>query len=92
MTSYRAPRRVAWVAEEAEDGHVTLYLMPLPAGEPVILRDLAAVIWDVAATEGDQVAARVRDLMSRPDAELNMIQDFLAELVEAGLLEVANDG
>lgn len=87
--SFRRPRRVAW----AEDGEVTgprVFLMPLPAGEPLILDGSAALIWTAAASGAADVSVLLaQSLEVVPDSLRPDVEAFLGRLVADGLLEEA---
>lgn len=91
MTGYVRPAHVGMVLEERgdEDG-VVVYLARLPAGPMQVLNGVGSLIWlEATATDstGDLVA-RVAALVDRPpDTIRTEVVSFLADLVEAGLLE-----
>jgi hypothetical protein len=91
VTAFRVPARVAHVV--TDDESVTpgaVYLMTLPDGPPVVLRDSAALIWMVAADGEDDVVTVVADLVELPPEEVSAdVERFLDELVDLGVLEVA---
>jgi len=74
------------VAVEARNG--TVYVARLPEGPIVVLRDVAALIWD-AAQDGDResIADRVALRVARPVAEIEPdVSSFVAGLIAGGLL------
>lgn len=84
---YRIPPRLAYVVhEDHPSGTVTLYLMPLPDGAPLQLRDSSGWIWLLAA-EGAEIAESLAEIVERPVEEIRPdIEEFLAQLVGRGLL------
>ena len=90
MTTYRIPRRLAHVVPgDQPDPADTVFLMKLPDGVPVILRDSAAWIWLLAADGEGDVAGAVKDLVGLDRDDIgDDVEDFLVDLVDRGLLEV----
>lgn len=85
--TYRIPPRLAHVVhEDHSSGTVTVYLMPLPDGAPLQLRDSSGWIW-LLAVEGVEVAESLAEMVERPVEEIRPdIEEFLAQLVSRGLL------
>ena len=94
MTTYRIPRRLAHVVPgDRADPADTVFLMKLPDGIPVILRDSAAWIWLVAADGEGDVAGTVKNLLGLDRDDIgDDVEDFLVDLVDRGLLEVEASG
>jgi hypothetical protein len=90
LTTYRIPRRLAHVVPDGEpDPADTVFLMPLPDGVPVVLRDTAAWIWLLAAHGEGDVAGAIEDLVGVDRGDIaDDVTDYLVELVETGLLDV----
>jgi hypothetical protein len=88
--TYRVPARLAYVVvDDAESDPVTVYLMDLPDGPPLALRDSAALIWLVAAEGSREVAELVAQGVGRPVEEIaGEVGKYLADLVSRGLLEL----
>jgi len=86
---YRIPHRLGWVVVPPKgEQPVAVYLMPLPDGDPHALFESAALIWTLAADGEADVAASLAELLSTPETELrDEVEDYLAHLVAAGLLE-----
>lgn len=87
--SYRIPKRLGWVVLPPSDTDpVAAYLMPLPDGDPHALRGTAALIWTLAAEGETDVAGSLAELLDEPRVDVQEhVEEFLAELVESGLLE-----
>ncbi|MDO5501321.1 MAG: hypothetical protein Q4F67_16755 [Propionibacteriaceae bacterium] len=86
--TYALPDDLAWVLlEPTAEEELRVYLMPLPAGEPVCLRGAAGLIW-VIAGEGDaDVAVSVADSLGVDPAGIRgEVDTFLTDLVVRGLL------
>lgn len=82
------PRRLAYVFPEPAGGPLVVYLMHVPDGTPVVLRDSAALIWGVAADGEPDVVDAVAQLVGRPADEIAPdTRNYLADLVARGLLE-----
>lgn len=88
--TYRVPPDLAWVLDETDDGAPpALYLMHVPDGVPLVLTGTAALIW-LFAVEGEDVAAALAEVVSDPPADLaQTTSDYLADLVDRGLLLVS---
>lgn len=86
--NYRIPPRLGWVISEGQpDAGLTVFLMFLPDGEPIVLRDVAALIW-IAATEEPDVVSTVAEATQQPRAAVQAtVLDYLDELVVQGLVE-----
>lgn len=86
--TYRVPERLAWVIPERRDDEpLVVYLMPLPDGPPLVLRESAGLIWALAADGEADVPAAVAELVGRTLAEVGPTTEaFLADLVARGLL------
>lgn len=87
--NYRIPSRLAHVVvDDTQSDPVTVFLMDLPDGPPLVLRDSAALIWIVAADGSTDVPGQVAEAVGRPVEELaEEVGDYLDELVGRGLLE-----
>lgn len=91
--TFRIPPRVAWyVPAEQAVGHLTLYLIQLPDGEPLVLTDVAAQIWIAAgvsdgAAEVPDVVQAVAEATGEDSCLIeDSVLDYLAYLVDRGLL------
>lgn len=86
--TFEAPEGLAWLHArdfvEWDDG---LYLMRLPDGDPVVLRDTAAQIWMAAAAGEDVVATMAEITGEDPEAIRDEVEAFVAALREFGLLK-----
>lgn len=86
--TYRIPRLLAWYIGEGDSG-LDVFLMPLPNGDPVVLRGIAALIWVAATEEPDPVATIAEATrQAREEIETHVLA-YLDELVLGGLLELA---
>ena len=82
---FSAPRRLAQVLTEPDDGDSTegpeLYLMPLPDGPAVRLGGTAALIWLVASEGSEDVISDVAEIAGRQredvESDVNGYLDFL---------------
>ncbi|MFC7488069.1 hypothetical protein ACOCJ7_18105 [Knoellia sp. CPCC 206453] len=91
MTAYAVPRRLAFVVPDEVDAP-TVFLMPLPDGPPVVLHDVSAVIWVLAADGEPDVGAAMRDVVGGDLTEMEeKVRTFLADLVDRGLLTHRGD-
>ena len=90
MTTYRIPPRLAHVVPDGQpDPADTVFLMKLPDGVPVILRDSAAWIWLLAADGENDVAGALKDLLGLHRGDVaDDVTNFLFDLVDGGLLDV----
>ena len=88
---YDVPTRLAFVIpDDAETPQV--FLMPLPDGPPVVLHDVSAVIWVLAADGEADVAGAVSHVVGRRRQEVNHdVTRHLEDLVSKGLLAVRSD-
>jgi hypothetical protein len=86
---YRVPRRLGHVVvDDIASAPATVFLMDLPDGPPLVLRDSAALIWLVAAEGDSDVARTVADVVGRSLTEIEPeVADYLDDLVARGLLE-----
>ena len=94
MIVYARPADVAMVVEDRDDEDgVVVYLAPLPDGPVQVLNGVGSLIW-LEATSTDtavDVVERVAALVDRPPDTIRAdVDSFLADLVEAGLLERLN--
>lgn len=87
--SWQVADEVAWVS--AEDGAV-VYAMRLPDGQPAILRDGLAVIWQLVVEGADPL--ELADEVAQPERAIaeRGIRQTLADLVELGLVEEQGSG
>lgn len=86
--TFEVPDGLAWLHArdfvEWDDG---LYLMKLPDGDPVVLRDTAAQIW-MAAAAGDDVVHTMAEITGEePDSIRHEVEAFVGALVQFGLLQ-----
>ena len=90
--TYRVPPDLAWVLDETDAKQPpspALHLMHVPDGVPLVLTGTAALIW-LFAVEGEDVAAALAEVVSDPPADLaQTTSDYLADLVDRGLLLVS---
>ena len=86
---YRVPLRLGHVVvDDIASDPATVFLMDLPDGPPLVLRDSAALIWLVAAEGDSDVARTVADVVGRPLGEIEPeVADYLGELVSRSLLQ-----
>jgi hypothetical protein len=86
---YRVPRRLGHVVvDDIASDPATVFLMDLPDGPPLVLRDSAALIWLVAAQGDSDVAGTVADVVGRPLREIEAeVADYLGELLNRSLLQ-----
>ena len=91
MSRFGVPRRVAFVVHEDSEAP-EVFLMRLPDGPPVVLRDISAVIWSLAADgEPDVVGAVSRAVgVARQEVEDHVV-GHLRHLAAQGLLECRSD-
>lgn len=84
---YCAPRGLAWVSHEAGEGAaISLYLMHLPDGIPLVLTGTAALIW-LLAIDGEDVPAALAEAVADPPPDLvETTNAYLEDLVVRGLL------
>lgn len=89
--TYGVPRRLAFVVpDDVETPQV--FLMPLPDGPPVVLNDVSAVIWVLAADGEDDVASGVSKVVDKSPEEVGPeVVRHLECLVSQGLLTVRSD-
>ncbi len=87
--TYHLPKRLGYVVvDDAQSDPVTVYLMDLPDGPPLVLRDSAALIWLVAAEGDSDVAGVLAEAVGRPVGEIvGEVDEYLADLVARGLLQ-----
>lgn len=87
---YAIPDRLGWVVLPPDgEEKVAAYVMPLPDGDPRALHGTAALIWVLAADGDADVAAELAALLEVDVAEVREhVEEYLAELVASGLLEV----
>ena len=90
MTRYGIPPRLAHVVvDDARSDPVTVFLMQLPDGPPLVLHDSAALIWLVAAEASSDVPGLVAEAVGLPAEDVSgEVDDYLRDLVDRGLLEV----
>jgi len=90
VTAYRIPARLAHVVPDGDrDLSSVVYLMRLPDGVPVVLRDSAAWIWQLAADGEQDVAGALASLLGLGrEAVDDDVVAYLDELVARGLLVV----
>lgn len=88
---YDVPTRLAFVVpDDVETPQV--FLMPLPDGPPVVLHDISAVIWVLAADGEADVAAAVGEVVGvSPDEVEGDVAQHLEELVAKRLLTPRSD-
>ena len=86
---YRIPSRLAYViVDGAQSDPPTVFLMELPDGPPLVVRESAAWIWVVAAEGDSDVANIVAEAVGRPVGEIvGEVDEYLEDLVARGLLE-----
>jgi hypothetical protein len=91
VTNYVRPADVAMVVEDLDDEDgVVVYLAPLPDGPVQVLNGVGSLIWMEATATGTpaDVVERVAGLVDWPPDTIRAdVDSFLANLVEAGLLE-----
>jgi len=87
--TYRVPPRLGYVVPDApEGGPLVAFVMPLPDGPAVVLRNSAALIWALAADGEADVPAAVAEMVGRSLEEVGpATRDYLVDLVAQGLLE-----
>ena len=86
---YRVPPGLAW--QVVEEDELTIYLMPLPDGDPVALRGVGALIW-VAAIEGEDAVATIVEATRQPREAIEAtVLDYLGQLVAAGHLALVRE-
>ncbi|MFC7489209.1 MULTISPECIES: hypothetical protein [unclassified Knoellia] len=91
MTTYHLPPRLAVVIPEDVDAQL-VYLMRAPDGPPVVLQDVSAVIWLLAADGEDDVAAAVGEVVGRDRGQVETeVEKLLDDLIVRGLLTIRND-
>jgi hypothetical protein len=88
---YGIPTRLAHVVvDDTQSDPVTVFLMQLPDGPPLVLHDSAALIWLLAAEGSSDVPAAVAVAVGRPSEEVSgEVDDYLQDLLDRGLLEVS---
>lgn len=92
MTAYRVPHDLAYdvIEAESQESAPTVYLMRLPDGQPLMLRDMGAWIWLLAADGVPNIAEEIADATSVDVQKIGPeVAGFLATLVNDGLLEGA---
>jgi hypothetical protein len=91
MSVFGLPRRVAFVVRDDSDAP-EVFLMQVPDGPPVVLRDTSALIWILAADgEDDVVGAVSRTVGVGRDRLEDHVVDHLQELVVRGFLDARSD-
>jgi hypothetical protein len=91
MSRFCVPRRLAFVVHDESEAPA-VFLMSLPDGPPVVLRDISAVIWCLAADgEPDVVGAVSRAVgVARQEVEDHVV-GHLRDLAAEGFLECRSD-
>lgn len=86
---YRIPPRLAHVIVDTKPSDPPdVFLMDLPDGPPLVLRESAAMIWILAAEGGSDVPGLVAQGVGRTVREIGgEVSEYLADLVARGLLE-----
>ena len=86
--THSVPARLGHVVLDTPSDSVTLFLMELPDGAPLVLRGSAALIWILAAEGSPDVPALVSEAVGRPVEEIgDEVRDYLADLVSRRLLQ-----
>lgn len=93
MIRYRIPNDVAHVVPDKEPEPPTkVFLMRLPDGPPVVLKDSAAWIWLLAAEGEEDVVGAIGALVGMPPGEISAdVNSFLDDLVDQGFLTTASE-
>jgi hypothetical protein len=93
VSHYARPDDVAMVVEDRDDDGVVVYLAPLPDGPVQVLNGVGSLIWLEATSSetAEIVLERVAALVDRPPDTIRAdVASFLAQLVEAGLIELVD--
>lgn len=86
--TYQLPPDVACVIDETTE-ELQVFLMRLPDGAPVVLKDSASLIWLAATTSDDPVQVVAEAVGEDRDSIEVDVNRFLCDLVADGLLEKA---
>jgi hypothetical protein len=86
VSAFSVPPRLAFVIADDVDAP-QVFLMPLPDGPPVVLNNISAVIWMLAADGEEDVAGAVAAVVDmKPEEVRDDVDGYLADLVSRSLL------
>lgn len=83
--AYRLGDSVAWSIPNEDE--LLVVVMKVPDGEPLVYRETAALIWEVALTTPDVVDAVAQIVGEDPEAIADDVESCLREFTRRGLLK-----